>query len=121
MNKRYNVSEIMGATKRYAAQSGRIPNIEYCMLGGVNDSDSQARQFVELMRGFRAHVNLIPYNSIGTGLSGAEYTQPSPERLDAFISILRNGGVNTHFRKRAAMMSMRRAGQLREIGLPVRH
>jgi len=35
------------------------------MLAGINDSDAQAALLADLMRGFRAHVNLIPYNPIG--------------------------------------------------------
>ena len=39
MNRRYPVAEIMAATRRYADKTGRIPNIEYCVLNGINDSD----------------------------------------------------------------------------------
>jgi len=114
MNKRYPVSEIMAATRRYADKTGRIPNIEYCLLNGVNDSDDQARMLGELMRGFRAHVNLIPYNSIGTGVSGAEYSQPPVERLNAFMAILRGAGVHAHFRKTRGEDVNAACGQLRE-------
>ncbi len=115
MNKRYPVSEIMAATRRYADKTGRIPNIEYCLLNGINDSDEQARMLGELMRGFRAHVNLIPYNWIGTGLSGTEYSQPPPERLTAFMTILRDAGVHAHFRKTRGEDVNAACGQLREI------
>ena len=115
MNKRYSVAEIMDATRKYATKTGRIPNIEYCMLKDVNDSDAQARLLGELMRGFRAHVNLIPYNWIGTGVSGAEYSQPSAERLAAFMAILRDAGVHAHFRKTRGEDVNAACGQLREI------
>jgi GAF domain-containing protein len=36
----------------------------------------------ELMRGFRAHVNLIPYNSIGE----ANYRRPTEQRIEAFAA-----------------------------------
>ncbi|HLX65037.1 MAG TPA: 23S rRNA (adenine(2503)-C(2))-methyltransferase RlmN [Planctomycetota bacterium] len=114
LNKRYPVAEIMAAARGFAAKTGRIPNIEYCMLGGVNDSDAQARQLAELMRGFRAHVNLIPYNSIGLSLSGVEYRQPSPERQAKFIAILRDAGVAAHFRKTRGGDVNAACGQLRE-------
>ncbi|MEI6234303.1 MAG: 23S rRNA (adenine(2503)-C(2))-methyltransferase RlmN [Planctomycetota bacterium] len=119
MNKRYSVADIMAATRRYADKTKRIPNIEYCLLNGVNDSDEQAQMLGDLMRGFRAHVNLIPYNSIGTGVSGAEYSQPTPERLDSFMSILRAAGVHAHFRKTRGEDVNAACGQLRETSVAV--
>jgi 23S rRNA (adenine2503-C2)-methyltransferase len=98
MNKRYKVQEIMDATKRYAEVTNTVATIEYCMLRGINDSDEQAKLLAELMRGFRAHVNLIPYNDIGVGLSGATYEKPSRETLYRFMGILHDHGVVAHFR-----------------------
>ena len=39
-------------------------SVEYCVLGGVNDSEACAEELAELMRGREADVivNLIPYN-----------------------------------------------------------
>ena len=98
MNKRYRVQEIMDATKKYAEVTNTVATIEYCMLKGINDSDEQAKLLAELMRGFRAHVNLIPYNDIGVGLSGATYEKPSRETLYRFMGILHEHGVVAHFR-----------------------
>jgi 23S rRNA (adenine2503-C2)-methyltransferase len=99
MNRRYKVADIMDAARRFAAKTRRIPNIEYCLLARVNDSDAQARQLATLMNGFRAHVNLIPYNAIGSGITGTTYTRPSDVRIDSFITILRSAGVVTHLRR----------------------
>ena len=114
MNKRYGVAEIMAATKEFFRITGRITNIEYCMLGGINDSDTHARKLAALLKGFRTHLNLIPYNSIGTGLSGAVYTQPSPERLSSFLNILRAEGTVAHFRRTRGDDVNAACGQLRE-------
>jgi 23S rRNA (adenine2503-C2)-methyltransferase len=99
MNKRYPVRDILEATKRYAEVTNTIATIEYCVLEGVNDSEEQALALAKLMEGFRAHVNLIPYNSIGAGLSGVVYRRPSYERLGRFMSILRREKVVAHFRE----------------------
>jgi len=37
-------------------------SLEYVMIDGLNDTDEQARGLVELARGWRTHVNLIPLN-----------------------------------------------------------
>jgi len=113
-NKRYRVAEIMASTRRFLERSGRVPNIEYCMLAGVNDSDAQAELLAELMDGFRAHVNLIPYNAIGAGLSGIVYRRPSDERMRRFIEILRDRGVVAHFRATRGDDVSAACGQLRE-------
>ncbi len=114
MNRRYNVAEIMAAGRRFEAATGRIPTIEYCMLAGINDSDEQAHLLAELMTEFRAHVNLIPYNSIGAGVSGVVYEQPSRERMDAFLGILRDRQVVAHFRRTRGEDVEAACGQLRE-------
>ena len=98
MNRRWKVADVMAAARRFEAATGRIPTIEYCMLAGVNDSDAQAVILADLMQGFRAHVNLIPYNPIGAGVSGVNYARPSRERMGAFINLLRERGVVAHFR-----------------------
>jgi 23S rRNA (adenine2503-C2)-methyltransferase len=112
-NRRYPVEEIMAAARRFGSRTGRIPTIEYCLLGGVNDSDAQARQLSELMRGFRAHVNLIPYNPIGLGLSGISYERPSAERILKFLSRLRDAGVICHLRQTRGDDVNAACGQLR--------
>jgi 23S rRNA (adenine2503-C2)-methyltransferase len=114
MNRKYPVAEVMDATRRFASRTGRIPTIEYCMLAGVNDSDEQAVMLAELVNGLRAHVNLIPYNSIGVGISGAAYDRPTRERVGAFLDILRARGVVTHARDTRGDDVNAACGQLRE-------
>ncbi len=97
--KKWKVAQIMEAAKDFQEKTDTIVNIEYCMLSGVNDSDEQAHLLAHLMEGFRAHVNLIPYNAIGPGVSGMIYMKPSQERLDRFIAILGQHNVVAHFRK----------------------
>jgi 23S rRNA (adenine2503-C2)-methyltransferase len=113
-NRRYPVAEVMDATMRFAAQTGRIPTIEYCMLAGVNDSPGQARLLADLVGAARVHVNLIPYNPIGAGVSGAVYRRPSAERLLEFLSVLRERRVVAHFRDTRGDDVDAACGQLRE-------
>jgi len=97
--RRWKVAQIMAAARDFQEKSGRIVTIEYCMLAGVNDSDDQAHLLAGLMRGFRAHVNLITYNAIGAGVSGAVYNRPADDRLQRFLSILTQHDVVAHFRR----------------------
>jgi len=84
------------------------------VLAGVNDSDAQAEMLADLMDGFRAHVNLIPYNAIGAGVSGVAYARPSGERVKRFLDILRDRGVVAHVRVTRGDDVSAACGQLRE-------
>ena len=112
-NRRYPVAEVMDAAKRFLEKTGRTPNIEYCLIQNVNDSIEQALLLAELMRGFRAHVNVIPYNAIGAARSGKVYERPSRECLNQFVDTLRNNGVVCHVREARGDDVNAACGQLR--------
>ena len=114
-NRRYQVAEIVEAAKRFQERSGRIVTIEYCLLADVNDSDAQAVRLADLLDGFRAHVNLIPYNPIGSGISGVAYRRPSPERVTRFLEVLRDRRVVAHCRRTRGDDVDAACGQLREM------
>ncbi len=115
--KRFLVADIMHAAKMFQEKTGRIVNIEYCLLAGVNDSGEQAHELARLMENFRAHVNLIGYNSIGPAMSGAIYHRPSDDRIARFTQILRDANVVTHFRRPRGDDVNAACGQLRETQL----
>jgi 23S rRNA (adenine2503-C2)-methyltransferase len=117
--RKYRVAEIVEASRRYQESSGRVVNIEYCLLRGVNDSDEQAELLASLLAGLGMHVNLIPYNAIGTGVSGRVYERPSAERMERFLEILRSRGVVAHFRRTRGEEIEGACGQLRERELPI--
>lgn len=117
MNKRYPVAEVMAAARRFEKRTRRTPTIEWCFLEGINDSDVQANKLADLMEGFRAHVNLIPYNPIGVGLSGVEYRRPSQERMDRFSQILWDRKVVAHFRTTRGDSIAAACGQLRQTSM----
>jgi 23S rRNA (adenine2503-C2)-methyltransferase len=103
----------MKAARAFSDQTGRIVTIEYCLLAGVNDSDEQAGMLADLLEGFRAHVNLIPCNSIGPGLSGQVYLRPSAARMQRFLELLRNRRVVAHLRRTRGDDVDAACGQLR--------
>ncbi|HVT87897.1 MAG TPA: 23S rRNA (adenine(2503)-C(2))-methyltransferase RlmN [Tepidisphaeraceae bacterium] len=112
-NRRWPVDQIMEAAKRFQDKCRRPVNIEYCMLHGINDSDEQAHLLAKLMRGFCAHVNLIPYNSIGAGLSGMVYHRPFDGQIARFEQILRDENVVVHIRQTRGDDIAAACGQLR--------
>ena len=118
-NRRYPVAEVVDATKRFATRTGRIPTVEYCMLAGVNDSDEQAHGLADWFGGApRVHVNLIPYNPIGAGVSGTVYRRPAPQRVQSFLGVLRERGVVSHVRETRGDDTDAACGQLRRTLAP---
>ena len=51
------------------------------------------------MEGFRAHVNLIPYNPIAASVSGVVYRRPDAGRVWRFLQLLHAAGVVAHVRR----------------------
>ena len=113
MNRRYPVAEIVDAAKRFYAKTGRVVTIEYCLIAGVNDSEAQADLLANLMKGFRAHVNVIPYNPIGVGVSGTVYERPSQADVVSFLDRLRGQDVVAHVRRTVGDDVAAACGQLR--------
>lgn len=112
-NRRYPVAQVIAAAKRFADATGRVPTIEYCLLADINDSEEQARMLGGLMSGFRAHVNLIPYNPAGPGLSGNVYRRPPDSRMRQFALVLGAAGMVAHFRNTRGEDVDAACGQLR--------
>lgn len=120
VNRRYPLADILAAARRFQRRTGRVVTIEYCLLAGVNDSDDHAAALAHLLHGFRAHVNVIPYNPTGsTGISGARYDRPSRERTLSFLTVLRAGGAVAHARQTRGDDVSAACGQLRRGTLPV--
>jgi len=57
----------------------------YVLLKDLNDDSDQARQLARLLKGFRAKINLVPFNPHPK----LPFSPPSEERLLEFQEILR--------------------------------
>jgi len=101
LNTKYSLDELLNACTRYLAHAPRdFVTFEYCMLDGVNDSEAQAQELVQLMKsraraGLRCKFNLIPFNPFpGSGLARSK-----PEQVQRFAKILIDAGITTTVRK----------------------
>ena len=105
---------VMDAADRYWEASGRRLTFEYVLLGGINDSPTDARDLVRLLGGRAALVNVIPYNTV----AGLPWKEPSPTARDRFIDLLRASGVNVQVRRRKGARIDAACGQLRRLAPP---
>jgi len=60
------LEKLQEALIRYRELSGRRVSLEYILLRDVNDRDSDLCALADFARATRAHINLLPYNEIGS-------------------------------------------------------
>ena len=103
LNKKYPISELMDACRRYLAYAPRdFITFEYCMLDGVNDQPEHAQALIDLVQSTRdpskrihAKFNLIPFNPFPeSGL-----TRSNAVTVNAFADVLSKAGLVTTVRK----------------------
>jgi 23S rRNA (adenine2503-C2)-methyltransferase len=114
-NDKTGLAAILEAADYFFERTGRQVTYEYVLLRGLNDSEENAGQLARLLRGRRAHVNLIPFNDV----EGLPYRRPTDDALAAFVSRLRRDGISVKVRKRKGSEIDAACGQLRRSIQPV--
>jgi 23S rRNA (adenine2503-C2)-methyltransferase len=108
INRKYGVSDIIAACKRFPLKKRSRITFEYVLLAGVNDSPEDARRLAKLVAGVKAKVNLIPLNAA----AGIPFERPSDEAIDRFARIVSDHGVNVSVRKSRGRDIRAACGQL---------
>ena len=109
VNKAYNISELIAAINEYIEKTNRRVTIEYVMLSMVNDSEENANELANLLRGMNVYVNLIPYNET----SHIEYKKSPNDRVMKFYDTLKRRGINVTIRREFGGNIDAACGQLR--------
>jgi 23S rRNA (adenine2503-C2)-methyltransferase len=108
MNRKFPIVELMRALREYPLPQRRRITIEYTLMDKVNDGEAEARELVQLLRGLRVKVNLIPMNPI----SASELKAPSGNRVAAFQRVLSENGLSCFVRTRRGDEVSAACGQL---------
>src|SRR5258708_35759351 len=85
ITRKYHLADLMEACRAYPLRTWEYLMFEYVLLKDVNDTDADARRVVKLLANLKAKVNLIALNP-GPGIP---FETPSPDRVEAFQSIIR--------------------------------
>ena len=110
LNRKYPIRELLDACRAYpAANNARRITFEYVMLKDVNDSPTDARELIRLIRGIPAKVNLIPFNP----WPGAPYEGSTREATQRFADIIMAAGYSSPIRVPRGRDIMAACGQLR--------
>ena len=96
INRKYSLRELMAACRRYLKHAPRdFITFEYVMLDGINDSDSDARELIELTSDVSCKFNLIPFNPF----PNSPFRRSPAQRIRRFADILMAAGIVTTTRK----------------------
>ncbi len=109
INDKWDIDEVIQACKVYAQKNSRRVSFEYTLIKGVNDSKSCAAQLASKLRGFPAHVNLIPVNDVEER-SNVRGTDAS---IRNFCENLKSMGINATIRRTLGKDINASCGQLR--------
>jgi 23S rRNA (adenine2503-C2)-methyltransferase len=108
INRKYGVSDIIEACRRFPLKKRRRITFEYVLLAGVNDSSEDARHLAKLVAGVKSKVNLIPLNAA----AGIPFERPSDAAIDRFAQILADHGIPVSVRKSRGRDIRAACGQL---------
>ena len=108
INRKYGVTEIIEACKRFPLKRRNRITFEYVLLAGVNDSPADARHLAKLLSGVKSKVNLIPLNAA----AGIPFDRPSDEAVDQFARILADHHLVVSVRKSRGRDIRAACGQL---------
>jgi 23S rRNA (adenine2503-C2)-methyltransferase len=108
INRRYPLQELLNACRAFPLPHHRRITFAYVLLDGINDAPVQARQLAKLLRGFRAKINLIPFNRHPR----LPYGPPPEARTLEFQEILREANYTVLIRESRGQEIGAACGQL---------
>jgi 23S rRNA (adenine2503-C2)-methyltransferase len=110
ITRKYHLADLMEACRAYPLRPWEKLTFEYVLLGGVNDSEADARRVARLLARLNCKLNLIALNP-GPGIP---FKTPSEERVHAFQQILRRS-VPCFIRKPRGRDIYAACGQLKRV------
>lgn len=110
LNKKYPIEDLLEACRQYPG-TNRIRRItfEYVMLKGVNDTDSDAKELIRLLKHIPSKINLIPFNP----WPGTSFECSLPARITSFSEILYKAGYTSTVRSPRGQDILAACGQLK--------
>ncbi|MGN0522985.1 MAG: 23S rRNA (adenine(2503)-C(2))-methyltransferase RlmN [Eubacterium sp.] len=109
VNDKWSVNEVISACKEYADITKRRVSFEYTLISNVNDTKRCATELAEKLKGFNAHVNLIPVNDV----EERGNVRSSDYAIRNFQQTLKSMGINATIRRTLGKDINASCGQLR--------
>jgi len=110
LNRKYPIATLLDACRNYPGlTNAKRITFEYVMLKGVNDTLSDARELVRLLRGIPAKINLIPFNP----WPGTSYECSDWDVIERFSEVVFNAGYSSPVRTPRGRDILAACGQLK--------
>lgn len=110
INKKYPLKALLDACRNYPGLSNaRRITFEYVMLKGVNDTLSDAKELVRLLKGIPAKINLIPFNP----WPGSDYQCSDWDQIEKFADFINANGYASPIRTPRGRDILAACGQLK--------
>lgn len=106
---KYSIRELMAACENFFNKTGRRITFEYSLVGGVNDTQTDAEELIELVKPLNCHVNLIPVNPI----KERDFVESTAKQVQAFKNRLEKKQINVTIRREMGRDIDGACGQLR--------
>lgn len=107
---KYDIPSIIEASKYYFNKTGRRMTFEYSLVEGINDSEENAKELSNLVKGLNCHINLIPVNPI----KERSYKHSEDRFIQEFKNILEKNKINVTIRREMGSDIDAACGQLRK-------
>ena len=117
INKAYPIETLLDACRAFPLAARQRITFEYVLLRDVNDSLDDAKRLIQLMRGLRCKINLLPFNEI----PGVAYRRPTDEAVQDFQEYLGQHGLSAFVRQSRGRDISAACGQLRYEERPEVH
>ena len=116
LNQKYPIEELIKACREYpGANNARRITFEYVMLKDTNDSVTDAKILLKLVKGIPAKFNLIPFNP----WPGSSFECSSNKSIKKFSETLKAGGYSAPIRLTRGTDILAACGQLKSISKKV--
>lgn len=117
VNRRYPMNKVLEVCRRFPLRPRCRITFEYVLVEGINDSPTQAKRLLKLLKNIPSKVNLIPLNEAPE----IPFKKPSEEKIREFQEILMKGGLTAIIRTSKGAEISAACGQLqaktRELGV----
>lgn len=108
INRKYKLEDLKSSLLNWQKESGKKLTIEYILIKDKTCSKREAKALVKFLHGFKAKVNLIPFNSH----PGMEYDRPLDEDIREFQKYLSDRSYPAPVRYSKGMEVSGACGQL---------
>lgn len=106
---KYELEDVLQACDDYFRETGRRITFEYSLVHGVNDTEEDARELIEILKPRNCHLNLIPVNPI----KERDFVKPDRKNALNFKNKLEKSGINVTIRREMGADIDGACGQLR--------